>query len=61
MTICPICNKGTLEKKEIREEVQGIFLGVFPAEVCNKCGESYTDSKTTKKILIAWDKKNKNK
>ena len=28
----------------------GIYLGRFQADVCNKCGESFTDSNTTKKI-----------
>lgn len=35
----------------------GIYLGKFPAEICTKCGESFTDSATTKKIEDAAKKK----
>ena len=47
---CPICDEGTLKKKEIEEKMFGISLGNFPAEVCTKCGESFTSSETTHKI-----------
>jgi len=47
---CVVCEKGTLEKKEIEEYMFGVYLGKFRAEVCNKCNESFTDSETTKKI-----------
>lgn len=47
---CPICEKGILKVKEIEEHMFGISLGKFPAEVCEKCGESFTDTETTKKI-----------
>jgi YgiT-type zinc finger domain-containing protein len=47
---CPICEKGSLKKDRIKEYMFGIFLGEFPAEVCTSCGESFTDSETTKKI-----------
>jgi len=42
--------KGRLRKGKIREEMFGTFLGEFPADVCEKCGESFTDSETTLKI-----------
>ena len=47
---CPICEKGNLKKTKIKESMFGVYLGEFEAEVCSKCGESFTDSKTTKKI-----------
>jgi len=47
---CPICQKGKLKKTKIREEMFGIYLGTFPAEVCSECGESFTDTETTRKI-----------
>lgn len=53
---CPMC-KGKLRKKKIKEEMFGIELGKFPALVCGKCGESYTDEKTTKKIEAIAKKK----
>ena len=45
-----ICNKGNLKKQIIKEEMFGVYLGNFPAQVCSACSESFTDSKTTKKI-----------
>lgn len=47
---CPICKEGILKKNKIKEYMFGVYLGEFPAEVCTKCGESFTDSSTTKKI-----------
>ena len=47
---CPICEKGTLKNGKIKETMFGVYLGEFPAEICNKCGESFTDDKTTKAI-----------
>ncbi len=47
---CPICEKGELKKTKIKEKMFGVELGEFPAEVCEKCGESFTDEETTKKI-----------
>ena len=57
MTKCPICGKGTLKKRKIKESMFGIYLGEFPAEVCSHCGESFTDVKTTKRIEDAAKKK----
>ena len=54
---CPICEKGTLKKSKTKEYMFGVYLGEFPAEVCTKCGESFTDSTTTKKIEEAAKKK----
>lgn len=47
---CPICGKGTLKKGKVKEYMYGVYLGEFPAEICSKCNESFTDAKTTKKI-----------
>ncbi len=47
---CPICEKGILRRKKIKEEMFGIYLGEFPADVCEECGESFTDAETTRKI-----------
>ncbi len=48
---CPICNEGTLNKEKIREEQFGVGLGVYDGLLCNSCGESFFDSKTTHRIL----------
>lgn len=50
MTKCPVCEKGILKKKKIKETMFGVYLGEFPAEVCSHCGESFTDIETTKRI-----------
>ena len=47
---CPICEKGVLKKGKIKESMFGVYLGEFPAEICTKCGESFTDSKTMREI-----------
>jgi len=56
MEKCPICN-GKLKKTVINETMFGVYLGKFPGWECTKCGESYTDSETTKKIEEAAKKK----
>ncbi|MFH1592290.1 MAG: AbrB/MazE/SpoVT family DNA-binding domain-containing protein [Candidatus Woesearchaeota archaeon] len=50
MTRCPICENGTLKKGKVKEYMFGVYLGEFPAEICTKCKETFTDSDTTKKI-----------
>ncbi len=50
MKKCPICEKGELKKGKIKEEMFGVYLGEFPAEICSKCNESFTDEKTTRMI-----------
>tara|TARA_Y100000294_G_scaffold136039_2_gene128854 strand:- start:3037 stop:3360 length:324 start_codon:yes stop_codon:yes gene_type:complete len=47
---CPICEKGMLKKGKIKEYMFGVYLGQFPAEICSKCKESFTDAETTRKI-----------
>ncbi|MBW2969061.1 AbrB/MazE/SpoVT family DNA-binding domain-containing protein [Candidatus Woesearchaeota archaeon] len=47
---CPLCEKGELKKGKIQEKMFGVDLGKFPAQICTKCKESFTDEKTTKAI-----------
>ncbi len=47
---CYICEKGNLVKKRIDYRAYGIKLGDYPAEVCDKCGETFFDEETSKKI-----------
>jgi YgiT-type zinc finger domain-containing protein len=47
---CPICQKGSMKKTRIKEEIFGICLGMYSAEVCSNCGESFTDTETTREI-----------
>ena len=54
---CPVCNKGNLKKGKIKETMFGVYLGEFPAEICTKCNESFTDEKTTRMIEEAAKKK----
>lgn len=46
---CPNC-EGKLRKGIIKEYMFGFYLGEFPARICDKCNDSFTDSETTKKI-----------
>ncbi|NOZ76601.1 MAG: AbrB/MazE/SpoVT family DNA-binding domain-containing protein [Euryarchaeota archaeon] len=47
---CPICEKGSLRKGEVEEEMFGISLGRFPAEICDACGESFLDGQAMEEI-----------
>lgn len=47
---CPMCEKGRLKRGTIREEMFGVYLGEFPADICSKCGESFTDAAATRRI-----------
>ena len=47
---CPICDEGKLKKGVIEKKMFGVYLGKYPAEICDKCGESFTDSETMQKI-----------
>lgn len=54
---CPMCGKGTLKKGKIKETMFGVYLGEFPAEICSRCNESFTDEKTTREMEEAAKKK----
>lgn len=46
---CIFC-KGETKKEEVEDKEFGISLGKFPAEVCAKCGETFFDAGTARKI-----------
>ena len=50
MATCPVCVKGKLRRGKVREEMFGVDLGEYPAEVCDSCGESFVDQQAMKKI-----------
>jgi len=50
MTLCPACGKGKLRPGRMREQMFGVDLGEYPAEICNSCGESFVDQKAMRKI-----------
>lgn len=50
---CPTCAKGVLRRGRVEERMFGVHLGSFPAAICSKCGESFTDEKTTRAIQAA--------
>ncbi len=50
MKKCPICEKGNLQEGIIEEEMFGIKLGKFRAEICDKCNESFIDENAMKQI-----------
>jgi len=38
---CPLCGQGTLRPKRVPEQMFGIDLGTYSAEVCDRCGEVF--------------------
>jgi len=50
MTKCYVCNKGTLVKKKVPYKVFGKEIGMFEAEVCGKCGETFFDEDVSRMI-----------
>lgn len=50
MTSCPVCGKGKLRPGKIREQMFGVDLGEYPAEICDSCGESFVDQKAMRKM-----------
>ena len=50
MKKCPICGSGKLEKGEVEEEMFGISLGRYEAEICDTCGESFVDEANMREI-----------
>jgi hypothetical protein len=41
---CPVCGRGRLHLRKVNEEMFGIDLGTFAAEVCDNCWESFLTS-----------------
>src|SRR2546428_13816715 len=50
MATCPTCGKGRLHRGKVREQMFGVDLGEYPAEICDLCGEAFVDSEAMKKI-----------
>lgn len=53
MKRCYLCEKGALIKEIVPHTLFGEFVGKFPAEVCNACGEVFFDEKTAEQITKA--------
>ena len=47
---CPVCGKGVLRPKRVREEMFGVALGTCDGEVCDNCGESFLSSKSMERV-----------
>lgn len=41
---CPVCGKGALRSKRVREVMFGVDLGTYDGEVCDSCGENFLGS-----------------
>ncbi len=54
---CYICEKGNLTKKRVDYKLYGVNIGKFNAEVCDKCGETFFDENTSKKMTEIAKKK----
>ena len=47
---CPDCGKGTLRPERVREEMFGMELGTYAAEVCDRCSETFLTGESVDKI-----------
>src|SRR4030067_3291416 len=47
--LCPMCNRGTLHRGTVKEEMFGFDLGTYPAEICDGCGEHFIDLENFKR------------
>jgi len=54
MVRCPSCGKGELHRGKIREQMFGVDLGEYPAEICDSCGESFVDQKAMRIDCEIW-------
>lgn len=50
--LCPICGKGKLRPKVVREEMFGVDLGEFDGRVCESCGESFLEAEAMDRLEI---------
>lgn len=50
MKKCPVCEKGNLKDGSIDEEIFGVPLGTFKAEVCDRCGESFLNEDSMRSV-----------
>lgn len=50
---CYICEKGKLIKKKVDYKLYDKLIGKFNAEVCQRCGETFFDEETSRKITKA--------
>lgn len=50
MAGCLSCGKEKLRRGKVREEMFGIDLGEYPAEICDACGESFVTQESMRKI-----------
>jgi len=53
---CVVCKVGTTQQGRTtitleRDNMTLVFKGV-PAQICNNCGEAYTDEDITKQVLL---------
>lgn len=47
---CYECDEGTLEKKDVEYRKYGILIGMYTAEVCQKCNSIFFESKAVAEI-----------
>ncbi|MBI5393093.1 AbrB/MazE/SpoVT family DNA-binding domain-containing protein [Candidatus Woesearchaeota archaeon] len=57
MEKCYICEKGNLQQKKVEYKLYGISLGVYAAEVCNLCKETFYNENESRKMTESAKKK----
>ena len=54
---CYICENDNLLRRKVDYKLYGVSLGKFYAEVCDKCGETFFDEDTSKRMTEIAKKK----
>ena len=49
---CPVCGRGVLRQKRVKETMFGVDLGTYDAEVCNDCGEVFFTAQSVDAIEV---------
>ncbi len=47
---CPVCGAGILRPKRVPQEMFGVDLGTYEAEVCDRCGEAFLTSESVDRL-----------
>lgn len=47
---CPVCGAGRLRLQRVQEEMFGVDLGAYSAEVCDRCAETFFTPESVDRI-----------
>jgi YgiT-type zinc finger domain-containing protein len=49
---CPVCGKGSLKRRDVGQSMFGINLGMYAAEVCDRCGEVFLTAESVDRLTL---------